>query len=164
MKRYSEGTTHVVLYSYAIGFCLIFVGLVATGDLLTSAIFAAKVRFLSARLVFFLLDQLDRLVFLFIFPFFCIFLYGAMIDLAYLSIISLLSAASLGSVRPRLHAVPCWLLRRAGEAPERGLFNFQLQRQRQLYALLALFQLLFFLLKRRIIQNANLFVHYLLGF
>ena len=53
MKRYSEGTTHVVLYSYAIGFCLIFVGLVATGDLLTSAIFAAKVPFLSARLVFF---------------------------------------------------------------------------------------------------------------
>lgn len=41
MKRYSEGTTHVVLYSYSIGFFIIFAGLLCSGQLIPAASFAA---------------------------------------------------------------------------------------------------------------------------
>lgn len=43
MKRHGEGATQVVLYSYSLGFVLILVGLVATGQLLPGFSFAAQV-------------------------------------------------------------------------------------------------------------------------
>lgn len=43
MKRHGEGATQVVLYSYGLGFVLILVGLVATGQLFPGFSFAAQV-------------------------------------------------------------------------------------------------------------------------
>ncbi|CAL4158921.1 unnamed protein product [Meganyctiphanes norvegica] len=40
MKKYSENTTHVVLYSYSIGFFIILVGLVFSGQMLAGVSFA----------------------------------------------------------------------------------------------------------------------------
>ncbi|KAK8377398.1 hypothetical protein O3P69_013791 [Scylla paramamosain] len=42
IKKYSEGATHVVLYSYSIGFFIILAGLVMTNQLLSAASFAAQ--------------------------------------------------------------------------------------------------------------------------
>uniref|UniRef100_A0A0P4WFY8 Adenosine 3'-phospho 5'-phosphosulfate transporter 2 n=3 Tax=Scylla olivacea TaxID=85551 RepID=A0A0P4WFY8_SCYOL len=44
IKKYSEGATHVVLYSYSIGFFIILAGLVMTNQLLSAASFAAQVK------------------------------------------------------------------------------------------------------------------------
>lgn len=45
MRLHGEGATHVVLYSYSLGFVLILVGLVATGQLFPGFAFAAQVQY-----------------------------------------------------------------------------------------------------------------------
>ncbi|XP_066975619.1 adenosine 3'-phospho 5'-phosphosulfate transporter 2 [Macrobrachium rosenbergii] len=41
MKKYNEGTTHVVFYSYSIGFVIIFIGLLLSDQLISAISFAA---------------------------------------------------------------------------------------------------------------------------
>ena len=43
MKKYSEGATLVVLYSYSIGFIIILIGLIMTNQLVSAASFATEV-------------------------------------------------------------------------------------------------------------------------
>ena len=45
MKKYKESTTHVVLYSYAIGFFLILIGLIILGTMNSAVVFANQVSF-----------------------------------------------------------------------------------------------------------------------
>lgn len=44
IKKYNEGATNVVLYSYSIGFFIILIGLIMTNQLLSAASFAAQVK------------------------------------------------------------------------------------------------------------------------
>lgn len=47
IKKYNEGATHVVLYSYSLGFIIILLGLIMSNQLFSAASFATQVNWES---------------------------------------------------------------------------------------------------------------------
>lgn len=47
IKKYNEGATHVVLYSYSLGFIIILLGLIMTNQFFSAASFATQVNWES---------------------------------------------------------------------------------------------------------------------